>query len=378
MNPDHAKAFQPDLAVPPGETVLETIAALGITQAELSARTGRPRKTINEIIKGKAAITPETALQFEKVLGIDAAFWNTLEQQYRAALARAAERERMQAMLDWAKTLPVKALIRQKWIPSFKEPVKQLEAVLSFYGVVSPEAWQEVWSDLRRAASYRRARTFESDFATVTAWLRKGELDARGIKTGPYDAKAFRDALAHIRSLTLDPGTGFVHDLVETCAATGVAVCFVPELPKLRISGATRWLTPEKALIQLSLRYKTNDQLWFTFFHEAGHILLHGKRSVFVEEPTAAASTTATGADEALQQAEEEADAFARDLLIPPGDYQSFLSRARFTGPAIRRFAAEIGIHPGIVLGRLQRDGYIPYPTRLNTQFKVRYRFAEP
>ena len=67
------------------------------------------------------------------------------------------------------------------------------------------------------------------------------------------------------------------------CAHAGVAVVFVQELPNTGISGSTQWLTPTKALVQLSLRYKTDDQLWFTFFHEAGHILAHGKRQVFLE-----------------------------------------------------------------------------------------------
>ncbi len=379
MKHDAVAAFEPDYIVPPGHTVLETISALGLTQADLAARTGRPKKTINEIIHGKAAITPETALQFEKVLGLEAKFWNSLEQHYRAALARTAERERLHSMLDWIKTLPVKAMTKKKWVPAFKDPIKQIEAVLSFYGVVSADAWHDVWSDLRSVASYRRAQAFESDFVAMTAWLRQGERVASEIKTKPYDASAFRDALLYIRSLTLDSSVRFIKELVETCASTGVAVCFVPELPKLRVCGATRWLTPEKALVQLSLRYKSNDQLWFTFFHEAGHILLHGKRSVFVEQPRSAPSTSGVAVEfeEELSVAEDEANAFAQDMLIPPVDYNTFVSQDTFTAVAIRRFAADIGIHPGIVLGRLQRDGKVPYPTPLNTSLKIRYEFTD-
>ena len=80
--------FAPNYAVPPGSTLLETIESLTMSQAELVSRMGRPPKTINEIVKGKASITPETALQLEKVLGIPATYWNNAERNYREILAR--------------------------------------------------------------------------------------------------------------------------------------------------------------------------------------------------------------------------------------------------------------------------------------------------
>lgn len=68
------------------------------------------------------------------------------------------------------------------------------------------------------------------------------------------------------------------------CAAAGVAVVLVAELPNTGISGCARWLTDKKALVGLTVRYKTDHQLWFTLFHEIGHILLHrNKRSFIVD-----------------------------------------------------------------------------------------------
>lgn len=83
--------YVPDEVSPPGETLSEVLAEHGITQADLAERTGRPRKTIDEIIKGKAAITPETAIQLERVLGVPATFWNRRERQYREHLAKREE-----------------------------------------------------------------------------------------------------------------------------------------------------------------------------------------------------------------------------------------------------------------------------------------------
>jgi len=150
--------------------------------------------------------------------------------------------------------------------------------------------------------------------------------------------------------------------MIELCAQSGVALTFVPPIKGTRAYGATRWLTPRKALIELSLRGKTDDHLWFTFFHEAAHILKHGKRRAFIE-----------GLEEHNAQ-EEEADAFATDFLIPRAEYNEFLEEGVFTKSAIGCFAREVGIAPGIVVGRLQHDKHLDY-SRYNN-LKVRYRWT--
>ena len=87
MTREKKNQFRPDYAVLPGDTLKETIAALGMSQAVLAERTGTTEKMISEIIQGNAAITPETALQLEKVLSIPASFWNNLERNYRESIS---------------------------------------------------------------------------------------------------------------------------------------------------------------------------------------------------------------------------------------------------------------------------------------------------
>src|SRR6266571_5051819 len=140
MGAEQTYAYSPDYAVPPGDTLLEVMESLGITQAELAERTGRPTKTINEIVKGKAAITPETALQLERVLGVPASFWNNLEQNFRTALARAADRERLEGQIRWLRGIPVRSLVQMKWVEDHSDLVRQLQAILSFFGVASIES----------------------------------------------------------------------------------------------------------------------------------------------------------------------------------------------------------------------------------------------
>lgn len=357
-------AYTPDYAVPPGETVLEVLEELGMSQAELAERIGRPKKTVNEIVRGKAAITPETALQLERAFRIPASFWNNLQRNYEAALARLEERKRLERCRSWLRKIPVRAMVELGWIRSFEDKVDQLQEVLAFFGVASPEQWQDLWD--HTAVAFRKSAAFESDPGAVAAWLRRGELAAQETRCEPFDKDGFLEVLSEVRGLTTEPPEVFQPGVKRLCAKAGVAVAFVPEISGARVSGATRWISPEKALVQLSLRYKSDDQLWFTFFHESAHILRHGKKRIFLESDGSGGSP----------KEEEEANRFAADLLIPPGELDRFLEEERPTKRAITEFAEQIGIAPGIVVGRLQYDGVLPY-NHCNG-LKRRLRWATP
>ncbi len=358
------RTFEPNFAIPPGETLAETLDTLGMTQAELAERMGRPLKTINEIVAGKAMITSDTALQLEKVLGVPASFWSNRERMYRDALARRREASHLEQQLDWLKTMPVKELVRVGWIPALTEPVGQLRSVLSFFGVAGVEEWRALWESPE--AAFRQTRAFVANPGATSAWLRKGEIEAQKIDAAPFDGASFAETLRQLRRLTEEEPADFVPVLRERCAQAGVAVVFVPSLGGVRAYGVARWLHSTRALIQLSLRGKTDDHLWFTFFHEAGHILKHGKRAVFVEGSDAETA--------ARDPREAEADTFAQECLIPSNDYERFCRNGDFSVAAIRRFASQIRIAPGIVAGRLQHERKIPF-SRAN-QLKRRFDFV--
>jgi addiction module HigA family antidote len=358
-------SFEPNFAVPPGETLAETIETLGMTQAELAERMGRPLKTINEIVSGKAMITADTALQLQKVLGVPASFWTNHERIYRDALARRREASELRQQLDWLKTMPVKTLVRAGWIPAVAEPVGQLRAVLSFFGVAGVEEWRALWESPE--AVFRQSAAFAANRGATAAWLRKGEIEGQRVECAPFNAASLIDGLRQLRALTTEEPGQFAPALQDECAQAGVAVVFVPPLSGVRAYGVARWLHSRKALIQLSLRGKTDDHLWFTFFHEAGHVLKHGKRAVFVEEGGGGATPR--------DPREAEADAFAREWLIPPRDYERFCANGDFSVAAIRCFAVRIGIAPGIVVGRLQHDRKVPF-SRAN-QLKRQFDFTD-
>jgi len=345
--------YHPQTVSPPGETLAETLEELEMSQADLARRMGRPTKTINEIVQGKAAILPETALQLENVLGIPASFWMAREMAYRTALARTERKTTAgsQRAVDWASEFPCKEMANWGWITRMPKKADYVQNLFEFFGVASPQAWEATWS--RPEVAFRRSLTKGGNRYAVAAWLRRGEIEAAAQKTGRYDEKAFRAALSRCRELTREDPETSCPAAQQVCAAAGVSLLFVPELPGARVSGASRWLTPHRALIQLSLRFKTDDQLWFSFFHEAGHILLHPKRGIFIDDGASASSQ------------EKEADAFASSILIADQDFERFSAIPQISTENVRAFADEQGIAPGIVVGRLQHERLIPY-THLN------------
>jgi addiction module HigA family antidote len=337
--------YEPDYAVPPGHTLQETIDALGIDQRELAARTGLSAKHVNQVIKGVAPITQDTAIRLERVTGVPARLWNNLEVNFQEQKTRLAERQNLEGDLAWLSTIPTKELIRRGVIEATSDQICMLETVLAFFGVASVEVWKEGWS--MPQFSFRKSLTFEGKIGAMATWLRLGELEAQKIECRPFDKIAFRAALDQIRKLTVMEPDVFVPRMNELCAQSGVAVSLVPEIPGAPVSGAAKWLTPQKAMVCLNLRGKSNDRFWFTFFHEAGHILNDSKKETYID------------VDYKDDPREHNANHFAATLLIPAA-YNEELPRLR-SYQAVTAFANKISIAAGIVVGRLQREGIIKY-----------------
>jgi HTH-type transcriptional regulator/antitoxin HigA len=353
--------YQPDYAVSPGEVLSDELEVRGMTQQELAKRTGLTPKHIVSIAQARSSITPETAIKLERALGMPADYWLNLESQYQEALARLREEAKLERDLGWLKRIPVALMAKLNWIEKHRDAKAQLVEVLRFFGIASVDQWDDMWPNLNVA--YRQHNHQEIFPESVSAWLRRGEIDAAQIACEPFDKAAFRAALDQIRLLTTETPDVFVPRMRELCAKAGVAVVFVPALPKTGVSGATRWINSNKAIIQLSLRYRTDDHLWFTFFHEAGHILLHGKKELFLEG--------ANGLDPAK---ESEANSFSEQELLPRVPFSAFIRRGHFSKVAILSFAQEIRVAPGIVVGHIQHRGLLPR-THCN-ELKQTFRWA--
>jgi HTH-type transcriptional regulator / antitoxin HigA len=338
-------AYRPDYAVPPGESLREAIEAMGMSQADLARRTGLSAKHINQIIQGDASISPDTALALEHVVGIPARLWNALEANFQAQRLRLKSRVVSKADATWLDHLPVRELIRRGVLRATTDIAALRDQVLAFFGVASREAWEAVW--LTPDAAFRRSPAFEADPMATAAWLRIGELQAASVDVEEFDRLRFTEALQEIRRLMIRAPNEFEPEMKRLLAASGVALVLVAEIKGCRANGASRWLSPTKAMIQLSVRYRWEDIFWFSLFHEAGHLLLHGKRAIFIE------GTGANTADE------DEANRFAAQLLIPT-EHDLELLRIRDLEGALT-LAGKLAIPAGVVIGRLQKEGLLGY-----------------
>jgi len=362
------QALTPDWISPPGDTILDFIEERDWTQKKLSQRLGCSDKHINQLINGKSALTDDMAFKLEKVVGGSSGFWVSREAKYRESLAKIDATEKYKSWVDWLKHLPMKDLKTAKVIPDKRitaaNKPELVEILLKFFGVASPTEWENTYLDMQ--VSFRRTKEKQSDNGAITSWLRLGEIKAEKLSTPKYNAPAFKDALQEVRTLTTLGPEQFQPKLRKLCSQSGVKLVFVPSISKAHVSGVARWLNPHSPLIQISLYGKTNDKLWFTFFHEAAHILLHSskKSDIFLD--------VQSGADINSSE-EDEANNWAANFLIPP-EYEGELHNLAFTNNRnlVTSFAEKIGIHPGVVVGRLQHEGLLPYNSRLG-QLKDSY-----
>jgi addiction module HigA family antidote len=344
MATESATRWQPDWSVPPGDLLAEALEERSMTQAELARRMGRPLKTINEIVKGKQAITADTAVQIEKVLAIPAHFWTNLQADFDEWFARAREAERLSSTVGWVDRFPVTEMVRRGWIVKQAPGLETMRELLTFFGVATPGAWQTQWS--RAAAAFRASPSFRARPESVAAWLRRGEIKAAGLKCQPFNERALRDALPAIRSMTpLDP-SAFLSRLQRVLADCGVAFVMTSELQGTHLAGATRWIGPDKVMVQLSLRHKTDDHFWFALFHELGHVLT--SRQPHLDEIPVVDTQLPTPAELA-------ADKFAANQLAVDR-YVATIDIDNLTTDGIRAGAAELGVPPGIVVGRLEHS----------------------
>lgn len=362
--PSAQHVFKPDYSSSPGRVLEEVLQHMQISARELARRCGRSAKLMAEIISGKAVLEPETALQLERVLDIDATIWLNLEADYRLHLARQRDDTSLAEEIAWANSFPVGELVSRKSIPKPKGKADTVRQLLGFFGVANVKACEEYFSSF--AVSYRHSPSFDSDKNSLFVWFRMGELEAEDINCKDYDRNRFVEALNEIRGLTVRPVDEFMPAIKEIFAKAGVAFVVMKPFSGIALSGVSRWLSPRKALIQQTMRHLVNDHFWFTLFHEAAHILNHSRKTVFVE---------GRGADAATAQEEEEANAWATKFLVDQDALDEFIEEQDFAEQAVRKFAKGQGIAPGIVVGQLQNRNEISFK-QLNG-LKERYHWTD-
>lgn len=327
------------IATPPGATIKEQLIDRGMSQKEFAVRIDMSEKHISKLINGEVQLTPEMAVRLEMVLGVPAKFWNNLEAVYREKLIKAEAENAMGTDEALARQFPYSEMAKYGWVPETRNVKEKVVYLRKYFEVVELSLLAN--TQITRIACRRLAVTEKSDLALL-AWVQEAKIKARGIETAPINRKRLSEFLPRIRKMTILKPEEFCSRLKAGLAECGIALVFLPHLKGSFLQGAT-FMDGNKLVVGLTARGKDADKFWFSLFHELAHIILN-----HVDQ-----------ADGTSDQDESDANAWSRDILIPPESFERFVGRKNYSGASVCEFARTLEIAPGIVVGRLQNEGCI-------------------
>ncbi len=353
--------FIPRWASPPGDTIKDALHEQHVDQRSLAEALELSDEALEALLEGGIPLTIRLAERLTSTIGGSVEFWITRDGQYQA--------DRTRIVADaWAQRMPIHDMVTYGWIQSDVDDwVERIDECLRFFDVATLEAWEADHEALLERTRFRSSQVLETDEFAVAAWLRQCEVELSQIACAEWDSDAFAALLPQLLPLTRvrDPRR-FLPELRARCAEVGVAVGIIRAPRKCPVSGAARRLANGQPSIALSGRHRADDHLWFTFFHEAAHLVSHGTDALYLDE-------IELKSDPAPSAEEAEADRFAGAILVP-AEYEDELARANRSPLELRRIAGEIGVSLGIVIGHLQHCGVLGYNTKLN-RLKNRYKW---
>lgn len=342
------------IAIAPGETIKELLEDRGMNQKEFAVRMGMSEKHISKLVNGEVQLTMDMARRLEMVLGASAQFWCRLEALYREDIAKVNEENAMDSDIEVARRMPYAEMAKLGWVDDTVKWPERVVNLRKFFEVARLDFLQ---NNLFPGIACRKLSDTEKSDLALVAWAQRAKLEARKVDVKAIHIEGLARDIPKLRALTVMRPAEFCPQLVSALANRGIALVFLPHMGGSFLHGAT-FKDGKKFVVGLTVRGKDADKFWFSFFHELGHII-YGH----------------VGHSEGTTQEEEAiADRFAADTLIPPDAYIAFTNQGDFGKTALCRFADSIGIDVGIVVGRLQKDGYVSY-NRYN-ELKSRYEIT--
>jgi len=356
--------YNSDIAIHTGEFLEEILDETRMTQSELANRLGRPLQMVNEIIKGKKSITSTTALELEGVLGVPSHIWLGLENQYQIVLAKQKELELMQEETKLISNFPYADLAKNGFVKATRKAIEKVDELKRFFEVAKLIQIPQVKA---YQPAFRVSNHNNVSHEAIATWIQATRIKAKDIETKAFDKKILKEKLnlikAFMSSKSINEAIEEIQKVLNSC---GIALVLLPHFKKTKVHGATFWLDNEKAVIAITLRGSYSDVFWFSFFHEVGHILLHPKREVFLEDGYS---------DPKLQKQEDEADKFAKDLLINNDDFNRFISLNSVSTTSVKDFAKQQGVKTSIVVGRLMHEKIINYNDYKFSSLRDKYKW---
>jgi HTH-type transcriptional regulator/antitoxin HigA len=347
---------------PPGDFIQEELDARGWTQGDLADVMGRPVETVNRLIKGRLAITPETARGLGAAFGTSAQMWMNLDSSYQLAQTNSDDAIARRSKVYG--TAPVKDMVKRGWIESSSNADVLERQILEFFEIDSID------DDPTASMAARKSANYSAMSAEQIAWFYCAKKMARNIHAERYTKPKLVRAFDKIRALAIHPNEA--RRLPEVLGNAGVRMVVVEHLPKSKIDGAAFWVECDREkqpVVAVSLRYDRIDAFWHTLVHEIGHII---ERDHVIVDTNLVGSEVPD--DDVRPPEEKRADAFASGFLVPPEELEDFINRVRplYSKQRIVGFANRIGIHPGIIVGQLQHQGEIGFSHSREMLVKIR------
>ncbi|WP_297809599.1 ImmA/IrrE family metallo-endopeptidase [uncultured Methylophaga sp.] len=357
------KTFTPDWTSAPGDTISQILDLRNISLKSFSKMLGIKQSDTRKLLKGEHEINNELALKLSSNLGASQDFWINREQTYRCDLERLRESEIEKKR--WLESLPVRDMVKFGWIEKSTNFQNKIASCLAYFGATSIDRWYTKYNYKLSRTAFRTSTSFDSSPESIVTWLRQGEIRSQERELKPWSKEKLQDSLEKIKSLSRDSEpSSFIPKLQNIFSECGVALVILPTPTKCRASGATFFNEDDHPIMLLSFRYLSDDQFWFTLFHEVGHLLLHGQDRLFIE-----------GDGFITEAEEEEANKFSENTLIPQQYKDEFFDLNSKDWKKIPRFAKKLGISPGIVVGQMQHYEFLD--KRYFNKMKVRYNRDE-
>lgn len=351
------------IAFHPGYYINEIIEDMGITQAEFAVRMDTTPKTISKLVNGECNLSNDLIQKLSSMLGLSVEFWLNLQNKYEEKVLAIEQMRKVDAQKEIMKSIDYSYFVKVGNLPAVRKTEDKIKCLCKYLKI----------ADLRVLQKSDFLVNFRSGLETMhvkneinsRAWLQAAMNLAETKKTQKFDAQKLKEYLPEIRSMTVLEPQIFLPRLIEIFEKCGVIFILLPTLKNSGINGAVKWYGHDKVLLAMNNRRCYADTFWFSLFHEIKHVLQQKVKMTFLNGN----DIDINGIDNYL---EKEANEFAGKYLIPPEKYEMF-KHSHMTEESIKEFSSEIGIHPGIVVGRLQHDNIISvkYFNKLKKKYKI-------
>ena len=294
----------------PGSLLAEKLQEMDMSIKEFASRAEKSEKYILDVIAEKSSISPDLAIAIEFVTGMEASVILNWQRDYDEEMARYDMLSRIKSSnKEWLNSMPITEMVKNGWIKAQTTADKEFEELLRFFGVVSQAAWEEYYFKRKLKVAFRISLESTTNPKALSAWLRRGEIQVNDIYLdNEYSAAKLKAILEDISLLLTHPSDDVMTLLRETLASAGVILIYTEPLSSINIKGASRWIGGHPC-IQLLNTLEVYENFAYTVLHEIGHILLHGKKDIFLEE------TGYVSDNPSYDEKEAEADAFAKKWL---------------------------------------------------------------